>query len=152
MPWSRSAASSPPVLMNNEEEAFISDLRALRPRPPSSAVSAALARELAPPTHARRSLSFWATTVAAVAACFVAAFYFLGATPLVAPVYELVRAEQPPATIDLFDPVRLSDGTFVRPVRVRWSHQTQWEDRQTNTRLINYQPSEQFALIPLETY
>lgn len=138
--------------MNNEEEAFISDLRALRPRPPGPAVSAALARELAPLHPVRRPLSFWAGSVAALAACLVAAFYFLGTTPLTPPVYQLVRAEQPPAAIDLFDPVRLSDGTFVRPVRVRWSHQTQWEDQQTHTRLINYQPSEQFALIPLETY
>ncbi len=138
--------------MNNEEAALLSALRALRPRPPGPAVISALAHELAAPAPVRRPIFVWGAVGMALAACFLAAFYFLGATPLVTPVYELVRAEQPPAAIDLFDPVRLSDGSFVRPVRVRWSNQTQWEDRQTNTRLINYQPSEQFALIPLETY
>ena len=65
---------------------------------------------------------------------------------------ELVRAEQPPAAVDVFAPVRLADGSFARPVRVRWSNETQWEDRRTNTRLSNYSPSEQFGLIPMETY
>ena len=68
------------------------------------------------------------------------------------PEYQLVRAEQPPASVDVFAPVRLEDGSFARPVRVRWSNETQWEDRRTNTRLSHYSPSEQFGLIPMETY
>lgn len=138
--------------MNNEED-IESALRRLRPRAPSPAVLRALGRELdAPPAADRGVILRWATGLAAAAACLVG-FLLLGRTPAtVAPDYELVRAEQPPAAVDLYDPVRLQDGSFVRPVRVRWSNETHWEDRRTNTRLINYSPSEQFGLIPLETY
>ena len=44
-----------------------------------------------------------------------------------------------------------ADGSFVRPVRVRWDDTTRWEDPRSNTRLINYRPNDQFALLPLET-
>ena len=53
--------------------------------------------------------------------------------------------------MQFYRPVRLADGSFVRPVRVRWDDTTRWEDPRSNTRLINYRPNDQFALLPLET-
>jgi hypothetical protein len=96
----------------------------LRPRPPGPALTAALAFGL-----------------------------FLGAAPEEgAPAYQLVRAEQSPVEIEVLRPVRLEDGSFARPVRARWENTTQWEDPRTRTRFINYRPSEQTTLLPLETY
>jgi hypothetical protein len=139
--------------MNNEELDIESALRRLRPRAPGPAVVRALGHELdARPTLGRGVILRWAAGVSAAAACLLG-FLLLGQAPeTVSPDYQLVRAEQPPASVDLFEPVRLQDGSFVRPVRVRWSNETHWEDRRTNTRLINYSPSEEFGLIPLETY
>jgi len=141
--------------MNNEDHDIESALRRLRPRAPGPAVARALARELDAPAAApapRGVILRWATALSAAAACLLGFLFFGRTSGTVAPDYQLVRAEQPPATVDLFEPVRLQDGSFVRPVRVRWSNETHWEDRRTNTRLINYSPSEQFGLIPLETY
>ncbi|MEY4034137.1 MAG: hypothetical protein RL492_1331 [Verrucomicrobiota bacterium] len=152
MPWRRSAASLPPALMNNEED-IESALRRLRPRAPSPALVGALGRELdTAPASGRGVILRWAVGLSAAAACLLGFLLFGRAPVTVSPDYQLVRAEQPPASVDLFDPVRLQDGSFVRPVRVRWSNETHWEDRRTHTRLINYSPSEQFGLIPLETY
>lgn len=139
--------------MNNEDHDLESALRSLRPRAPRPAVTAAIARELDPPAiPARGNVLVWASGLSALAAGLFGFFLFRPAPESVAPSYQLVRAEQPPAAVDVFAPVRLDDGSFVRPVRVRWDNRTHWEDRQTNTRLINYSPSEQFGLIPLETY
>lgn len=141
--------------MNNEDQDIESALRSLRPRPPSPAVVRAIGRALDAPAAAaspRGVILRWSAGLAATAACLLG-FLFLGRPPATAtPEYQLVRAEQPPASVDVFAPVRLEDGSFARPVRVRWSNETQWEDRRTNTRLIHYSPSEQFGLIPMETY
>jgi len=139
--------------MNNEDQDLESALRALRPRAPSPALVAALARELdAPVAPTRGRILAWASGLSAMAACLLGVFLFRPAPETPAPAYRLVRAEQPPAAVDVFAPLRLDDGSFVRPVRVRWDNRTQWEDRRTNTRLINYAPSEQFGFIPMETY
>jgi hypothetical protein len=47
--------------------------------------------------------------------------------------------------------VQMEDGSYARPVRVRWQDTTRWEDARSNTRLINYRPNDQLALLPLET-
>jgi hypothetical protein len=141
--------------MNNEDQDIESALRSLRPRPPGPAVVQAIARTLdAPvaPASPRGVILRWSAGFSAAAACLLG-FFLFGRPPVTAePEYQLVRAEQPPASVDVFAPVRLEDGSFARPVRVRWSNETQWEDRRTNTRLIHYSPSEQFGLIPMETY
>ncbi len=141
--------------MNNEDQDIESALRSLRPRPPGPAVVSAIGRALdAPvvPAAPRGVIVRWSAGLAAAAACLLG-FFFFGRPPVTTtPEYQLVRAEQPPASVDVFAPVRLEDGSFARPVRVRWSNETQWEDRRTNTRLIHYSPSEQFGLIPMETY
>jgi hypothetical protein len=141
--------------MNNEDQDIESALRSLRPRPPGPAVVSAIGRALdAPvvPAAPRGVIVRWSAGLVAAAACLLG-FFFFGRPPVTTtPEYQLVRAEQPPASVDVFPPVRLEDGSFARPVRVRWSNETQWEDRRTNTRLIHYSPSEQFGLIPMETY
>ncbi len=140
--------------MNNEHSDLESALRALRPRAPGPAVVAGLARELDAPAASpgRGRVIAWFSAAAAAAACLLGFLFFRQADEALAPAYQLVRAEQPPAAVDVFAPLRLDDGSFVRPVRVRWSNETHWEDRRTNTKLINYSPSEQFGFIPLETY
>jgi len=141
--------------MNNEDHDIESALRRLRPRPPGPAVVSAIGRALDTPASspsARGIILRWSAGLSAAAACLLGFFFFTRPPVTAAPEYQLVRAEQPPAAVDVFAPVRLADGSFARPVRVRWSNETQWEDRRTNTRLINYSPSEQFGLIPMETY
>jgi len=141
--------------MNNEDHDIESALRRLRPRPPGPTVVRAIGRALDAPASspsAQGVILRWTAGVSAAAAGLLGFLFFTRAPVTAAPEYQLVRAEQPPAAVDVFAPVRLADGSFARPVRVRWSNETQWEDRRTNTRLINYSPSEQFGLIPMETY
>lgn len=144
--------------MNNEEQDIESALRSLRPRSPGPAVVSAIGRSLdapvsaAAPPSSRGVILRWTAGVSAAAACLLGFLLFARLSVTTTLEYQLVRAEQPPATVDVFAPVQLADGSFARPVRVRWSNETQWEDRRTNTRLINYSPSEQFGLIPVETY
>ncbi len=141
--------------MNNEDQDIESALRSLRPRSPGPAVVSAIGRALdapAAPPSSRGVILRWSAGLSAAVAGLLGFLFFTRAPVTAAPEYQLVRAEQPPAAVDVFAPVRLPDGSFARPVRVRWSNETQWEDRRTNTRLIHYSPSEQFGLIPMETY
>ena len=127
-------------------------LAALRPRAPGLAVTARLARELDAPASRRGVIIAWSAGFAALAAALVAAFVFLGgvAEPE-APQYQLVNVEQSRPDVQFFRPVQMDDGSYARPVRVRWQDTTRWEDARSNTRLINYRPNDQFALLPLET-
>ncbi|MEY3852376.1 MAG: hypothetical protein RI910_1356 [Verrucomicrobiota bacterium] len=127
-------------------------LASLRPRPPGPAVTARLARELDDASSRRGVVIAWSAGLSALAAAFVAAFVFLGgAAEAEAPAYRLVNAEQSRPDVQFFRPVQMADGSFARPVRVRWDDTTRWEDARTNTRLINYRPNDRFALLPLET-
>jgi hypothetical protein len=127
-------------------------LASLRPRPPGPAVTARLARELDASASRRGVIIAWSAGFAALAAALVAAFVFLGgvAEPE-APQYQLVNVEQSRPDVQFFRPVQMDDGSYARPVRVRWQDTTRWEDARSNTRLINYRPNDQFALLPLET-
>ena len=127
-------------------------LASLRPRAPGQAVTARLARELDAPASRRGVIIAWSAGFAALAAARVAAFVFLGgvAEPE-APQYQLVNVEQSRPDVQFFRPVQMDDGSYARPVRVRWQDTTRWEDARSNTRLINYRPNDQFALLPLET-
>jgi hypothetical protein len=94
----------------------------------------------------------WSAGFAAVAAVFVAAFVFLGGVAEAeAPTYQLVHVEQSRPDVQFFRPVRLTDGSFARPVRVRWEDTTRWEDPRGDARLIHYRPNDQLTLLPLET-
>jgi hypothetical protein len=127
-------------------------LASLRPRAPGSAVMTRLARELDAPSSRRGVIIAWSSGLSAIAAALVAAFVFLGgiAEPE-APTYQLVHVEQTRPDVQVFHPVQMDDGSFARPVRVRWQDTTRWEDARSNTRLINYRPNDQLTLLPLET-
>ena len=127
-------------------------LASLRPRAPSPALTARLAAELDAPASRRGVIIAWSAGLSAVAAALVAAFVFLGGVgESEAPAYQLVRVEQSRPDVQFFRPVQMDDGSFARPVRVRWQDTTRWEDARSNTRLINYRPNDQFTLLPLET-
>ncbi|MEY4133017.1 MAG: hypothetical protein RL592_1075 [Verrucomicrobiota bacterium] len=127
-------------------------LASLRPRAPSPALTARLAAELDAPASRRGVIIAWSAGLSAAAAALVAAFVFLGGVgEPEAPAYQLVRVEQSRPDVQFFRPVQMDDGSFARPVRVRWQDTTRWEDARSNTRLINYRPNDQFTLLPLET-
>jgi hypothetical protein len=127
-------------------------LASLRPRAPGPAVTARLAAELDAPASRRGVIIAWSAGLSAAAAALVAAFVFLGGVgEPEAPAYQLVRVEQSRPDVQFFRPVQMDDGSFARPVRVRWQDTTRWEDARSNTRLINYRPNDQFTLLPLET-
>jgi hypothetical protein len=128
------------------------DLARLRPRPPGPAVTAAVARELEGPPARRGVILAWGAGLAAAAALALGLFLAPGRPSDEAPSYQLVRAEQSPANIEVLRPIRLDDGSFARPVRVRWDNTTQWEDPRSRTRFINYRPNETTTLLPLEIY
>lgn len=127
-------------------------LAALRPRAPGLAVTARLARVLDAPASRRGAIIAWSAGLSALAAALVAAFVFLGgAAEPEAPTYRLVRADRSRPDVQFFRPVQMEDGSFARPMRVRWQDTTRWEDSRSNTRLINYRPNDQLTLLPLET-
>ena len=127
-------------------------LASLRPRAPSPALTARLAAELDAPASRRGVIIAWSAGLSAAASALVAAFVFLGGVgEPEAPAYQLVRVEQSRPDVQFFRPVQMDDGSFARPVRVRWQDTTRWEDARSNTRLINYRPNDQFTLLPLET-
>ena len=127
-------------------------LASLRPRALGTAMEDRLACELDASSNRRGLVIAWSAGFSALAAALVAAFVFLGgvAEPE-APQYQLVRVEQSRPDVQFFRPVQMDDGSFARPVRVRWQDTTRWEDARSNTRLINYRPNDQLTLLPLET-
>jgi hypothetical protein len=127
-------------------------LASLRPRVPGPAVTACIARELDASSSRRGLVIAWSAGFSALAAAFVAAFVFLGGVAETeSPNYQLVHVEQSRPDVQFFRPVQMDDGSFARPVRVRWQDTTRWEDARSNTRLINYRPNDQLTLLPLET-
>ena len=66
--------------------------------------------------------------------------------------YRLVSAQVSPASLEMLDPVRLRDGSYVRPVRLRREHSTHWETPGSGARLVRYRPEERTLFLPLETY
>ena len=127
-------------------------LASLRPRAPGPAVTARLARELDAPSTRRNIIIAWSAGLSALAAIFVAAFVFLGGfVEADAPAYRLVHVEQSRPDVQFFRPVQMDDGSFARPMRVRWQDTTRWEDARGGARLINYRPNDQLTLLPLET-
>jgi hypothetical protein len=93
----------------------------------------------------------WSAGLAAAAA-LAAVGVLAGPVEPEAPAYQLVRADRSRPEIQLFRPVELADGSYARPVRVRWEDTTRWEDARTQTRLIDYRPNDQLGFLPLETH
>jgi len=68
------------------------------------------------------------------------------------PELRLVRAEQSPPEATLLEPVRLSDGLFARPVRVRWHNTAHFRDSRSGAELIRHAPHDEvIGLVPFET-
>jgi hypothetical protein len=141
--------------MNNhddfDDQSLEAALRGLRPRPVPLAVTAQVAQALDAPRLSRGQVIAWASGLATAAALVVLAFNLAQPNP-VSPDFQLVRAVQSPTNLELLQPVRLDDGSFARPLHIHWENTTHWEDRRTQTQLINFRPVDQVALIPLETY
>ena len=139
--------------MNDPDHDLVASLAALRPRAPGPRVLAGLAHELDAPSVRRGTIIAWAAGLSAAAAAVVAAFFAVsGPAEPEAHAYQLVRAEQSPARVEMFAPVQLEDGSYARPVRVRWDNTTHWQDARSRTQFIDYRPNEQLGLVPLETY
>lgn len=129
-------------------------LRQLRPRRLSPGFQASVARALAEPTP-RRIIPFLAWSAPLAAAAAVAFVLLSPAEPVggAAPDLQLVRAEQAPSEVALLEPVKLDDGSFARPMRVRWSNAAQYRDARRGAELIQYAPHDEIVgLVPLETY
>jgi hypothetical protein len=94
----------------------------------------------------------WSAGFAAAAAALVAFVFLAEPAEPEAPAYQLVRADRSRPEVQLFRPVELADGSYARPVRVRWEDTTRWEDARTQTRLIDYRPNDQLGFLPLETH
>jgi len=127
-------------------------LRALRPTAPGLAVTARLAAELDAPASRSGVVIAWSAGLAAAAATLAAFAFLAGAGEPEAPTYQLVHAERSRPEVQLFRPVELADGSYARPVRVRWEDTTRWEDARTQTRLIDYRPNDQLGFLSLETH
>jgi hypothetical protein len=133
--------------MTDPDHDIAEALASLRPRAPGPGVTDRLARELDASSSRRGLVIAWSAGVSALAAAFV---FLGGVAEPEAPTYQLVHVEQSRPDVQLFRPVQLEDGSYARPVRVRWEDTTRWEDARSNTRLINYRPNDQFTLLPLE--
>ena len=138
--------------MTDSDHELEKALASLRPRAPGPAVTARLALELDEASPRRGVVMAWSASLSALAAALVAAFVFLGgAAEPEAPTYLLGHVGQTRPDVQFFRPVQMDDGSYARPVRVRWQDTTRWEDAHSNTRLINYRPNDQLTLLPLET-
>lgn len=134
-------------------------LRQLQPRALSPGFQASVARALTEPeAPSKRSkiipFLVWSTPVAAAAALAVILMPS-GDVPVepVTPELRLVRAEQAPSEVALLEPVKLQDGSYARPMRVRWSNAAQYRDVRRGAELIHYAPHDEIVgLVPMETY
>ena len=152
--------------MNDDTRDIEAALGALRPRRLDPALEARLLAAAAAPAPRPRVLAFvaWGAPLAAAASL---AFVLLAAPEgPVAPLAEpsariaasapadlrLVRAEQAPAEVTLLEPVRLAEGRFARPMRVRWHNAATYRDEASGAELVRYAPHEEIVgLVPFET-
>lgn len=154
--------------MNDDTRDIEAALGALRPRRLDPRLEARLLAAAEAPAPRPRVLAFvaWGAPLAAAASL---AFVLLaapedpGAPPaepsaMVAATAEapaglrLVRAEQAPAEVTLLEPVKLAEGSFARPMRVRWHNAATYRDAASGAELVRYAPHEEIVgLVPFET-
>ena len=68
------------------------------------------------------------------------------------PGLRLVRAEQIPAEVTLLEPVKLAEGSFARPMRVRWHNAATYRDASSGAELVRFAPHDEVVgLVPFET-
>lgn len=68
------------------------------------------------------------------------------------PGLRLARAEQSHPEVTLLEPVRVADGLFARPMRVRWHNTAHFRDERSGAELIRHAPHDEvIGLVPFET-
>ena len=154
--------------MNDDTRDIEAALRALRPRRLGPALEARLIAAAEAPSPRPRILTFaaWGAPLAAAASL---AFLLLASpddaeAPVAGPSammaaaapasagLRLVRAEQAPAEVTLLEPVKLAEGSFARPMRVRWHNAATYRDEASGAELVHYAPHEEIVgLVPFET-
>jgi hypothetical protein len=151
--------------MNDDTRDIESALGALRPRRLPADLEARLTEAALAPRRPR-VLPFvaWGAPLAAAASV---AFLLLASPEDVAPVaapaammaaaapapagLSLVRAEQAPAEVTLLEPVKLAEGSFARPIRVRWHNAATYRDAASGAELVRYAPHDEVVgLVPFE--
>ena len=150
--------------MNDDTRDLEAALAALRPRRLDPALEARLRAAAEAPARRPRVIAFaaWGAPLAAAASL---AFLLLAGSEDPAPVGEpmamtaasapaaltLVRAEQAPAEVTLLEPVKLAEGSFARPMRVRWHNAATYRDAASGAELVRYAPHEEIVgLVPFE--
>lgn len=107
--------------------------------PPPSALALAASADAPPPPALARSAPPAVKSGSAAA-------------PAAVPDLRLVRAEQAPAEVTLLEPVRVADGLFARPVRVRWHNAAHYRDPRGGAELVRHAPHDEvIGLVPFET-
>lgn len=154
--------------MNDDTRDIEAALRALRPRRLEPALEARLLAAAEAPARRPRLLAFAAWGAPLAAAASLAFLLLAGADDAPAPRAEpsamvaaaapapaglrLVRAEQAPAEVTLLEPVKLAEGSFARPIRVRWHNAATYRDAASGAELVRYAPHEEIVgLVPFET-
>lgn len=150
--------------MNDDTRDLEAALRDLRPRRLPAALAARLTEAALAPRRPR-VLPFvaWGAPLAAAASL---AFLLLASPEEVAPAegpvalastaapspgLRLVRAEQAPAEVTLLEPVKLAEGSFARPMRVRWHNAATYRDAASGAELVHYVPHDEVVgLVPFE--
>ena len=140
-------------LMLPEEEAQLAPFAVTSESSIRAGNSVAADKVLADAAPAARSFARSAPPAASAGGAFGAAAP-AKAMAAVAPEaqYRLAGATRSPARLELLEPMRLRDGTYVRPVRLRRELATHWEDAGSGARLVRCRPEESTLLLPLETY
>lgn len=150
--------------MNDDSHDIEAALRELRPRRlPADLVSRLDAAVAAP--RRPRILPFvaWGAPLAAAASLaflLLASPEDVGLSGEVSPLastaapesgLRLVRAEQAPAEVTLLEPVKLAEGSFARPMRVRWHNAATYRDAASGAELVRYAPHDEIVgLVPFE--
>lgn len=149
--------------MNDDTREIEAALRALTPRRLPADLTARLTAAVVAPRP--RVLPFLAWGAPLAAAASIA--FLLFATPadeLASPPasvsaaaapelgLRLVRAEQVPAEVTLLEPVKLAEGSFARPMRVRWHNAATYRDAASGAELVRFAPHDEvIGLVPFET-
>lgn len=140
--------------MTEPDDTLETDLRSLRPREPSAALTDRIAREIYPPAGAvypptRHPFRRWwiGLTLAATGLAAGFAAFFLVTRP--------VDAFVPVSVTDIYLPsenqgvVTLADGTPALRVRYQWIESYTWANPRTEAVLEYSQPREEIRDIPL---
>lgn len=150
--------------MNDDTRDIEAALRALKPRRLPQELSARLTAAVTPPRPRVLPFLTWGAPLAAAASVVFLLFAapadealtpqasLAAAAPATESGLRLVRAEQVPAEVTLLEPVKLAEGSFARPMRVRWHNTATYRDATSGTELVRFAPHDEVVgLVPFET-